>query len=96
MKPTTPHHRRPRTQRGAVARGFLVALGLASGLAGAVGLQIRGPQLQDRLARWVGVEPALRVALPCAPGIAAASPAMHAGQASTVAAAHGVGVMPAI
>lgn len=42
-------HRRP-AQRVA-SRGVLVAAGLAA----AVGLQLAGPQLQCRLADWVGI-----------------------------------------
>jgi len=43
-------HRRP-AQRGVASRGVLVAAGLAA----AVGLQLAGPQLQCRLADWVGI-----------------------------------------
>jgi len=48
---TTPTPQRRRAQRGAVARGVLVAVAVLGGLA----LQVAGPQLQTRLASLVGI-----------------------------------------
>jgi hypothetical protein len=94
------HHRRSRSQRGAVARGCLVAVALASGLAVALGLQLAGPQVEERLAALVGpastAVPAVRVAMPCPASMAPANPALHAPKAHAIAASYGVGVMPAI
>jgi hypothetical protein len=94
------HHRRSRSQRGVVARGFLVAVALASGLAVALGLQLAGPQVQGRLVALAGGAPvaasAVRVAMPCPASMAPASPALHAPKAHAIAAFYGVGVMPAI
>ena len=94
---TTPWHRpRPsRSQRGAVARGGLVAVALAAGLAGALALQLAGPQLQDRFATLLGFAPGVRVAMPCRADMAPENPAIHAPKAHAVAASY-VGVMPAI
>jgi len=94
------HHRRSRSQRGTVARGCLVAVALASGLAVALGLQLAGPQLEDRLAALFGRTPMAgpdeRVAMPCPASMAPANPALHAPKAHAIAASNGVGVMPAI
>jgi len=90
------HHRRSRTQRGAVARGCLVAVVLASGLAGALELQVAGPELQDRFATLFGFAPGVRVAMPCRADMAPENPALHAPKAHAMAASFGVGVMPAI
>jgi hypothetical protein len=92
-----PHHPRPsRPQRGAASHGWRVAVVLASGLGGAVGLQLAGPQLQDRLATLFGVAPGVRVAMPCPADMAPENPAFHAPKAHAMAASFGVGVMPAI
>jgi hypothetical protein len=71
-------------------------MALASGLAVALGLQLAGPQLEERLAALAGHAPAVRVAMPCPASMAAATPALHAPKAHAIAASYGVGVMPAI
>jgi len=97
MTTTHPHHFRPsRSQRGAAVRGWLVAMALASGLAGALALQVAGPRLQDRLATLIGAAPDVRVAMPCRLDMAPENPAIHAPKAHAMAASFGVGVMPAI
>jgi len=87
------HYRRSRSQRGSVARGCLVAVGLASGLAGALALQVAGPQLQNRFATWLGIAPDVHT---CRLDMAPENPAPHAPKAHAMAASYGVGVMPAI
>jgi hypothetical protein len=94
--PTRHATHRPRPQRGAVAHGCLVAVILAAGLAGALGLQLAGPQLQDRLAAVLGTAPGVRVAMPCRADLAPQAPAIPAPKAHAMAASFGVGVMPAI
>ena len=97
MTSNHPHHIRPsRLQRGAAARGWLAVLAIASGLGGALGLQLAGPQLQDRLATLLGIAPGVRVAMPCRTDMAPENPAIHASKAHAMAASFGVGVMPAI
>jgi hypothetical protein len=95
MNPTA-HYRRPRSQRGVGAHGFVVTLALASGLAIAVGLQLAGPQLQARFASLLGLAPVVRVALPCPAAMAPDTPAMHAAKVHALAASYGIGVLPAI
>jgi hypothetical protein len=90
------HHRPQRSQRGDVARGCLVAVALVAGLAGALALQLAGPQLQDRVASLLGIAPEVRVAMPCRIDMAPETPALHAPKAHAMAASYGVGVMPAI
>jgi hypothetical protein len=93
---TAHHFGRTRTQRGAMARGFLGAVALAAGLAGAIGLQLAGPQLQARSVALLGLAPADRVALPCPVDTASQPKAIHAPRAHAIANTYGVGVMPAI
>jgi len=79
-----------------MARGGLVAVALGAGLAGALELQVAGPQLQERVATLLGFAPDVRVAMPCRADMAPENPAIHAPKAHAMAASYGAGVMPAI